>query len=77
MNPTIHLALVNDWELSGNGSGDVRELQFQPLRKLVEIYNSLGIHGLFDAEVMQQLTFRKPQHEHPEFKSAADEWDAI
>ena len=75
--PTIHLALVDDWELSGNGSGDVRELQFQPLRKLVEIYNSLGIHGSFNAEVMQQLTFRKHQHTHPELKLAADEWDAV
>ena len=74
---TIHLALVDDWELSGNGSGDVRELQFQPLRKLVEIYNSLGIHGSFNAEVMQQLTFRKHQHAHPELKSAAGEWDAV
>ena len=77
MDPTIHLALVDDWELSGNGSGDVRELQFQPLRKLVEIYNSLGIHGSFNAEVMQQLSFRKHQHAHPELKSAADEWDAV
>lgn len=74
---TIHLALVDDWELSGNGSGDVRELQFQPLRKLVEIYNSLSIHGSFNAEVMQQLSFRKHQHAHPELRSAADEWDDV
>jgi hypothetical protein len=77
MDQTIHLALVDDWELSGNGSGDVHELQFEPLRKLVGIYNSLGIHGSFNAEVMQQLTFRKHQHEHLELKSAADEWDEV
>ncbi|HSE32386.1 MAG TPA: hypothetical protein VLA93_12520 [Pyrinomonadaceae bacterium] len=73
----IHLALVDDWELSGNGTGDVRSLQFEPLRKLVGIYNALSIHGSFNAEVMQQLTFRKHQSEHPELKAAADEWDQV
>lgn len=71
--PTIHLALVDDWELRGNGSGDVRELQFQPMRRLVSIYNRIGIRGSFNAEVMQQLTFRK----HPQFNTLADEWDEI
>ena len=71
--PTIHLALVDDWELRGNGSGDVRELQFQPMRRLVSIYNRIGIRGSFNAEVMQQLTFRK----HPQFNTLADEWDQI
>jgi hypothetical protein len=73
----IHLALVDDWELSGNGSGDVRSLQFEPLRKLVGIYNALGIHGSFNAEVMQQLTFRRHQSDHRELKAAADEWDEV
>jgi hypothetical protein len=75
--PTIHLALVDDWELSGNGSGDIRELQFEPMRRLVKIYNRLGIHGSFNAEVMQQLTFRQHQDAHPELKVLADEWDDV
>jgi len=72
---TIHLALVDDWELSGNGSGDIRQLQFEPLRRLVGIYNRLGIRGSFNAEVMQQLTFRQHQDQHKELKELADEWD--
>jgi hypothetical protein len=76
MNPTIYLAFVDDWELSGNGSGDVRELQVRPMRELVRIYNAHGIRGSFNAEVMQQLTFRKFESEHPELKGLADEWDA-
>ena len=72
---TIHLALVDDWELSGNGSGDIRQLQFQPMRRLVSIYNRLGIHGSFNAEVMQQITFRQHQEQHKELKVLADEWD--
>jgi hypothetical protein len=75
MQPTIHLAFVDDWELSGDGSGDPHELQFAPMRRLVEIYNAQGIRGSFNAEVLQQLTFRQFQDEHPELKGLADEWD--
>lgn len=73
--PTIHLVFVDDWELRGNGSGDARKLQFEPLRKLVEIYNDFGVHGSFNAEVLQQITFRQHQHEYPELRELADEWD--
>jgi hypothetical protein len=72
---TTYLALVDDWELSGNGSGDVRRLQFEPMSRLVGIYNRLGIHGSFNAEVMQQITFRQHQDQHKELKVLADEWD--
>ncbi len=76
MKPTIYLAFVDDWELSGNGSGDARELQFGPMRALVKIYNAHKVRGSFNAEVMQQLTFRKFQNDYPELKELADEWDA-
>lgn len=75
MNPRIYLAFVDDWELSGNGSGDIRELQFRPMRELVKIYNAHGIRGSFNAEMMQQLSFRRHQLLHPELKVLADEWD--
>ena len=77
MNPTIHLAFVDDWELSGNGAGDIRALQFQPMRKLVEIYDRYGVRGSFNAEVMQQLGFRQFQDAYPELRTLADEWDTI
>jgi hypothetical protein len=75
MAPTIHLAFVDDWELRGNGSGDVREMQFKPLRELVGIYNKYGIRGSFNAEVLQQLTFRANQDRYPELGVLADEWE--
>jgi len=75
MKPTIYLAFVDDWELSGNGSGDIRELQFRPMRELVKIYNANGVHGSFNAETMQQLSFRKHQAANPELRELADEWD--
>src|SRR5215213_7050741 len=76
MKPTIYLAFVDDWELSGTGSGSVRELQLEPMRELVKIYNAHKVRGSFNAEVMQQLTFRKFEGEYPELKELADEWDA-
>lgn len=75
MRPTIHLALTDDWELRGNGSGDVEEIQLRPMRELVRLYNKYGARGTFNAEVMQQLTFRRRQGEHPELKTLADAWD--
>ncbi|MBC7910431.1 MAG: hypothetical protein H7Y30_08025 [Pyrinomonadaceae bacterium] len=75
--PTIYLALVDDWELRGDGSGDMERIQFQSMRELVRIFNAHGIKGSFNAEVMQQLSFRKFEGRRPELKRLADEWDAV
>jgi hypothetical protein len=75
MEPLIHLAFVDDWEVRGNGSGDPRVLQFAPMRRLTELYQKFGLRGSFNAEVMQQLTYRKLQGRFPELKILADEWE--
>ncbi|HVF56890.1 MAG TPA: hypothetical protein VM934_12125 [Pyrinomonadaceae bacterium] len=75
MKPTIHLALTDDWELRGDGSGDIERIQFAPMRELVSIYNRHGVRASFNAELMQQLTFRKFQDEHRELRAHADTWD--
>ncbi len=75
MKPKIYLAFVDDWELSGTGAGSVRELQLGPMRELVKIYNAHKVRGSFNAEVMQQLTFREFEGAHPLLKELADEWD--
>src|ERR1700761_2547234 len=77
MEPLIHLAFVDDWEVRGNGSGDPRVLQFAPMRRLTAAYEKFGIRGSFNAEVMQQLTFRKFQGRFPELKAFADEWEQV
>jgi hypothetical protein len=77
MQTMIHLAFVDDWEVRGNGTGDPRVLQFEPMRKLVKIFNRHGIRGSFNAEVMQQLTFRSHQERFPELKAIADEWEQV
>lgn len=77
LQPMIHLAFVDDWEVRGNGTGDPRVLQFEPMRKLVKIFNKHGIRGSFNAEVMQQLAYRSQQECFPELKAIADEWEEV
>jgi hypothetical protein len=73
----IHPLFVDDWEVRGNGTGDPRVLQFEPMRKLVKIFNKHGIRGSFNAEVMQQLIYRSQQERFPELKVIADEWEQV
>jgi len=75
MKPTIYLALTHDWELRGDGSGDIEEIQFAPMRRLLAIYEKAGARTTFLPDVMQQLSFRSLQDEYPELVRAADSWD--
>jgi hypothetical protein len=71
----IHLALTHDWELRGDGSGDIEQIQFAPMRRLLEIYAKFNARTTFLPDVMQQLAFRLIEGKHPELKSLADSWD--
>src|SRR5258706_1933599 len=75
MQPVIYLALTHDWELRGDGSGDIEEIQFAPLRRLLEIYAKWNVRTTILPDVMQQLAFRRSENAHPELKSPADSWD--
>jgi hypothetical protein len=75
MTPTIYLALTHDWELRGDGSGDIEEIQFAPMRRLLKIYDKFGVRTTFLPDVLQQVTFRKFEAKHPELKPLADSWD--
>jgi hypothetical protein len=75
MQPMIYLALTHDWELRGDGSGDIEEIQFAPLRRLLEIYAEFGARTTILPDVMQQLAFRRVENAHPELKLTADSWD--
>jgi hypothetical protein len=71
----IHLALTHDWELRGDGSGDIEQIQFAPLRQLLEIYAKFGARTTILPDVMQQIAFRRCENEHPGLKPLADSWD--
>lgn len=75
MKPTIHLALTHDWELRGDGSGDIEQIQFAPLRQLLDIYAKAGARTTILPDVMQQLAFRRCQNKQPDLKPLADSWD--
>lgn len=71
----IHLALTHDWELRGDGSGDIERIQFAPMRQLLEVYAKFDARTTFLPDVMQQLRFSRLEARHPELKSLADFWD--
>src|SRR5258708_5323440 len=75
MKPTIYLALTHDWELRGDGSGDIEQIQFAPLRRLLQIYAKWSVRTTILPDVMQQLAFRRSENAHPELKSQVDSWD--
>jgi hypothetical protein len=75
MNPTIYLALTHDWELRGDGSGDIEEIQFAPMERLLAIYEKFRARTTFLPDVMQQITFRGLQDEHDQLRQHADTWD--
>jgi hypothetical protein len=75
MKPLIHLALTHDWELRGDGSGDIEQIQFGPMRRLLKLYGRFGIHTTILPDVMQQLAFRRLENIHPDLKPVADSWD--
>ena len=75
MKPTIYLALTHDWELRGDGSGDIEQIQFAPLRRLLEMYAKFGARTTILPDVMQQLAFRREETAHLELRLGADSWD--
>lgn len=74
--PMIHLALVDDWELRGDGSGDMRRIQFEAMRKLLDVYERHGLRASFNAEVLQQFAHVESGKDNPEHRALAEEWEA-
>jgi hypothetical protein len=75
MKTTIHLALTHDWELRGDGSGDIEAIQFAPLRRLLEIYRNCGAQTTFMPDVMQQIRFSELSPGNPVLQAQANSWN--
>ncbi len=71
----IYLALTHDWELRGDGSGDIEEIQFAPMRRLLAVYQKFGARTTFLPDVMQQVRFRSLEENDEKLRHAADRWD--
>src|SRR5262245_28843409 len=71
----IHLVLSDDWELRGDGSGNMEALQFRTMRKLCDLYEARGLRASFNAEVMQQLTHLRQGRQNSELAALAEQWE--
>lgn len=70
----IWIAIVDDWELSGDGFGNVINMQHRTALKLMDLYKRLGVYATFNLEVMQQLAFEKYADKYKEIKVQRDYW---
>ena len=68
------MVLSDDWELYGDGSGDMRKIQFANMRQLRSIYEKAGLRASFNAEVMQQLYHEREGEHHTHLRELAREW---
>jgi hypothetical protein len=73
----IQLVLTDDWELRGDGSGDIHRLQVQPLRRLTQVYEQFGLRGSFFVEVLQQRTHLTLGRRHPVLREQANQWEEV
>ena len=70
----IWIAFVDDWELSGDGFGNVINMQYKTALKLMDLYKRLGVKATFNVEVMQQLAFERYTDRYQEIKVQKDYW---
>ncbi len=73
----IQLVLADDWELRGDGSGNMSAIQFDTIRRLCDVYERHGLCGSFNVEVMQQLVHRRFGPENNELAELAHEWEEV
>jgi hypothetical protein len=71
----IDLVLTDDWELRADGSGHMPSLQFDPMNKLMEIYERHGLRGSFTVEVLQQLHHLEEGSKDPALHDLARRWE--
>jgi len=69
------LLLHDDWELMGNGLGNVASIQYLPALFLTSVAKELGIRLTFMVDVAQQLAFMKYQHLDRNIEIQKKLWD--
>lgn len=71
----IKLMFHDDWELWGNGSGDIHKLMFDPAQRILDICDKHGAKYTFFAEFGQQIHMLDSPHKH--HREYAAEWERI
>jgi hypothetical protein len=73
---TLWIVLTDDWELRGNGTGRVEDLQQKPAARLMDLYERLGVPATFNVEVLQQLAFERHAERNESIAQGRDAWIA-
>lgn len=71
----IDLMFHDDWELNGDGSGDINKLMFEPACKVMDLCDKYGAKYTFFTEIGQQFAMLKS--DNPQHKKDAKKWENI
>jgi len=71
----LGLVFTDDWELFGNGSGDIQERLIEPANRFMDISEKYGAKYTFMAEVSQYWSFKKMGEKFPELLSKTEKWE--
>ncbi|MDH7599233.1 MAG: hypothetical protein QHH07_06305 [Sedimentisphaerales bacterium] len=69
------ILLHDDWEVRGDGLGNVADLQYLPALALMDIAEDLGLKLTFMAEVAHRLALERFKECHPDLSVQARLWD--
>ena len=68
----LNIMLHDDWELYGDGTGDIETLMLNPAKKIIECCNNFGVKYTLFAEFGQQLSMEAS--DDPALKDSAIAW---
>lgn len=71
----FQILIHDDWEVHGNGLGNVADLQYLPALSLMRIAEQLKIKLSFMVEVAHRLAMARFKDHDPDIKVQADLWD--
>lgn len=71
----FNILIEDDWEVMGNGLGNVAQLQYLPSMFFMKLAKRLGINLTFMVDVVQQLEFKKHVDSDYNLKLQKNLWD--
>ena len=74
MNKRFSILIEDDWEIQGNGLGNVAQLQYLPSLFFMKLARKLGISVTFMVDVAQQLVYLKHGEADPDLRIQKNLW---
>lgn len=75
MSKRFNILIEDDWEVMGNGLGNVAQLQYLPSMFFMKLARRLGINLTFMVDVVQQLVYKEHSHRDYNLKLQKNLWD--